>query len=288
MPNSIIYFILVITLKALSLDNVKGQDILNLNLTDTFLLDEDQKISLIKLERGIYPKMVGTNFKIGTNTFSIAITDSNKNKVYGDVSNDYIHVTPYKNNKVPQAPVISSNVITFKDSLIVLFDDIPYKIKVIDKKIPSITIKKLKNDKNIIPDIECNNNISSLAINDIFTGKHMSEYNLESGITLLYFWGTWCEGCIKQTAIIRQLAEDLTKTGNFNFVLFNSKDDLNVAKAYLKRNKLDRYANFSSSEEALKLFSISAYPTFLLYNNNKYLGRYTNIENVKNKLISEK
>lgn len=145
-----------------------------------------------------------------------------------------------------------------------------YKIDSIDSKISKLYIRKLKEVPQYgyhegqqisqfdLPDLKGNN----LNINDILSIKKY---------TLIDFWGTWCEPCIKFTPKLKLLLEKYSSKLTILGVAVD--DDPKKASNYLSKKGakweslfIPRTRNWS--HPVIKQLKIASFPTFLLVASN--------------------
>lgn len=120
------------------------------------------------------------------------------------------------------------------------------------------------------------------ALNGHRMGEKIADYNLlnleeknlklyqilnnEKQYTLLDFWGTWCQPCIKILPDLKKLHQEYS--GNVNFVSIALDDDINKVKTFTKANGMDWDHFFVNSAKrkgtVITGLEVSSYPTFIL------------------------
>ena len=250
-----------------------AQDSITVHLSHTYGLDEETVFSLEKIEKGNFPSIRGNEFTIGGKKYSIAITDFNRNNIFGDIPDDYIHLVPFSRRLVPQFPQISDNVIDFKESLFVNLDGHFFKLTVLNKSTPTVILNKLPPDAydSMSIDISCQSGIPAYELKDIITGENYDLEKLKKGYVVFYFWGVWCEGCLQVTDKMKQL---MAERNDVQFVFFNWEDTKEKAVEYIKKKNILSANHYLATEAMKKDFSVNAFPTFSVYHDNKYLAKF--------------
>lgn len=94
-----------------------------------------------------------------------------------------------------------------------------------------------------------------------------STYTLDNNKPLLvYFWATWCPICKFQSPNIQELSKE------FQVITFASQSGTKEEiKKYLKENNLDFKVVDDTYNDFAYRFNIKAYPTTLIYDENRNL-----------------
>ena len=269
----------IILIFVLLVNQLSAQDVITVNLDQTYGLDEEYIFSLEKMERGNFPSIRGNEFTIDGKKYSIAITDFDKDNIFGDHPDDYIHLVPFGGKRVPQFPSLSNNVVDFKDTLIVELDDFCYQLTVLDKNIPIVRLNKLLSsdcDSSDI-DISCYSGMPFYKLEDFVTGRKYNPKELKSNYVVFYFWGTWCEGCRQAIVEIKKFMET---SEDVDFVFFNWEDSKADALKYINKEHLLFANHYLATETIKKDFAVNAFPTFVVYHDNKYVARFNFVANL--------
>lgn len=93
-----------------------------------------------------------------------------------------------------------------------------------------------------------------------------STYTLDDKPLLVYFWATWCPICKFQSPNIQELSKE------FQVITFASQSGTKEEiKKYLKENNLDFKVVDDTYNDFAYRFNIKAYPTTLIYDENRNL-----------------
>ncbi len=110
--------------------------------------------------------------------------------------------------------------------------------KVVDKKLPNITVYNKENKE--------------ISIESITSGKPV----------FIMYWASWCPDCQKQLPIIKKLYDEYK--GRIEFILINiadgERETQDKALSYLKDKKYD-FNYYSATENAIDLLKINTIPT---------------------------
>jgi len=125
-------------------------------------------------------------------------------------------------------------------------------------------------------------NISGVSLFDSTTISTVSEDS--PPLKLIHVWGPWCAGCV---ANIPKLIELKDSFPNVKFIGVCISDNKKWAVIKAEKKGMDWDNIFFTFEEFKKQkITVKSYPTyFLVDQDNKVLGRYSGIENVKKGLI---
>lgn len=110
--------------------------------------------------------------------------------------------------------------------------------KVVDKKLPNITVYNKENKE--------------ISIESITSGKPV----------FIMYWASWCPDCQKQLPIIKKLYDEYKD--RIEFILINiadgERETQDKALSYLKDKKYD-FNYYSATENAIDLLKINTIPT---------------------------
>jgi len=104
-----------------------------------------------------------------------------------------------------------------------------------------------------------------------FNGIHLKDTNhhthiiddLESSLTLVHFWATWCSPCIKELPALLTFME---RQDNNRSLILIAVDSQNNTKRYLTSNGIKHTVLVDQYGKAMHGFDIKTIPTTLIYN----------------------
>lgn len=112
---------------------------------------------------------------------------------------------------------------------------------------------------------------TELAENDIVDARYnvplitvdeeLFDFSTLKGKTIfMNFWATWCPPCIAEMPNIQKLYNDIGDNDDIAFVMVSLDEDMDVARAFLKRKKLDMPVYFLTGPKP-GIYDSSVVPT---------------------------
>jgi thiol-disulfide isomerase/thioredoxin len=95
------------------------------------------------------------------------------------------------------------------------------------------------------------------------SGTSMTEKDLAGKVTVVNFWFTGCQPCIREMPELNRLTKNY-KSVNFVAFTFN---DMNAVKKFLLKRNFD-YSQIPDANELIKALDINTYPTHMILDRN--------------------
>jgi len=135
----------------------------------------------------------------------------------------------------------------------------------------------------------------NFSLNDFSGVKYDFQKIVESSkVTILSFWASWCEPCLRELVELKDVYEKYSNDGlKIVTVNIDSRQDLIKAKRFVIQNKLKYIMLYDDYGEVRKKYGIESLPQMFIFDSNGVLrGHYKGFKDIKiienkiNELIS--
>lgn len=228
-----------------------------------YKFNESKEMLLNFAKRKMLHPFWGNQVHFNNLQFSLVWEDINNNDSI-DYGVDKLHLGSIRDSFIYISEMISNSVCIIEESNFIKIDDSYIEIDVLDRTKKKVLIKKSTNN---IASAFYSDKIPSIKLLSLSDGTmHDISTQPPKKYTYIYFWGSWCEPCMKEIKKIKEVYEKFNT--EVNIIGINCKEN-NIEKAKLiVKNQDMKWLNLISDSSINKYFHQNGYPFGALYKDN--------------------